>query len=177
MQRSHSESTISGSQTEGVPSTIPGASEGVPSEMKGESTHAERALNVWASNAIHVFLSLLAVTALAAAAIASVHMVARDIPALWRATGDTAQLLHGFVQDLLMLGIAAELALLLLFHRASAAVEVLLFVIARRLVGEQVNALELLLGSLALSSLIVVRFFFIHDRPKAFRRKAKAGHA
>jgi len=58
------------------------------------------------------------------------------------------------------------LGLLLLFHRATAAVEVVMFVIARRMVATDVTAFDLLMGSVALSALLVVRFYFLPGKPK-----------
>jgi len=56
--------------------------------------------------------------------------------------------------------------LLLLFHRASATIEVLMFVIARRLVATDVTAIDLLVGSVALTILMVVRFYFLPGKPE-----------
>jgi hypothetical protein len=47
--------------------------------------------------------------------------------------------------------IAAELALLFLFHRTSAAREVLIFIIARKMVTPGLSGLELLAGIAALA--------------------------
>jgi hypothetical protein len=58
------------------------------------------------------------------------------------------------------------LGLLLLFHRATAAVEVVMFVIARRMVATDVTAFDLLMGSIALSALMAVRFYFLPGKPK-----------
>jgi hypothetical protein len=66
----------------------------------------------------------------------------------------------------LLLAIAGELALLLLFHRATAAVEVVMFVIARRMVATDVTAFDLLMGSAALAALMAVRFYFLPGKPK-----------
>lgn len=55
---------------------------------------------------------------------------------------------------------------LLLFHRTGAAIEVVMFVIARRMVATDVSSLELLLGTAALAGLLVVRFYFLPGRPK-----------
>ena len=75
-------------------------------------------------------------------------------------------MLHQMLQNILLLAIAGELGLLLLFHRASAAVEVVMFVIARRMVATDVTALDLLMGSVALSALLVVRFYYLPGKPK-----------
>jgi len=64
----------------------------------------------------------------------------------------------------LLVAIAAELALLFLFHRTSAAIEVLIFVIARKMVISGISGLDLLAGVAALAGLVVIRFYFI--KPK-----------
>jgi hypothetical protein len=61
----------------------------------------------------------------------------------------------------LLVAIAAELALLFLFHRTSAAVEVLIFVIARKMVAPGISGVELLAGVAALAALVAIRFYFI----------------
>ncbi|HXQ69422.1 MAG TPA: hypothetical protein VN844_03005, partial [Pyrinomonadaceae bacterium] len=50
---------------------------------------------------------------------------------------------------------------LFLFHRTSAAIEVLIFVIARKMVISGISGLELIAGVAALVGLVVVRFYFI----------------
>jgi hypothetical protein len=84
---------------------------------------------------------------------------------LW-ATGNEYQTLHVILQSILLLAIAGELALLLLFHRTSAAVEVAMFVIARRMVATDATAFDLLMGSAAIAILLVVRFYFLPGKPK-----------
>jgi hypothetical protein len=69
--------------------------------------------------------------------------------------------LYQIIQNILLVAIAAELALLLLFHRTSAAIEVLIFVIARKMVTPGISGLELVLGTAALAGLIVVRFYYL----------------
>jgi hypothetical protein len=69
--------------------------------------------------------------------------------------------MHLIIQNILLVAIAGELALLLLFHRTSAAIEVLIFVIARKMVTPGISGLELLLGTAALAGLIVVRFYYL----------------
>ena len=130
-----------------------------------EETALERVFNRYMGNFIHVFLSLLAVLVMVAASISAVEIVYRDFPGLWKA-GNEYQTLHQMLQNILLLAIAGELGLLLLFHRASAAVEVVMFVIARRMVATDVTALDLLMGSVALSALLVVRFYYLPGKPK-----------
>jgi hypothetical protein len=109
---------------------------------------------------IHLFLSLLAILILAAAGIAAVETLIRDLPQLWRQSSEY-DALHQIIQSILLVAIAAELALLLLFHRTSAAIEVVIFVVARKMVAPGISGLELLLGTAALAGLIVVRFHYL----------------
>ena len=131
----------------------------------GEETRAERVIGRWAGDATHLFLSLLAVLILAAAIVATYQTVVRDFPKLLAPT-DEYQALAGIISSILLIAIAAELSLLLLFHRTSAAVEVIIFVIARKIVNPDIGALDLLLGVVALAGLLVVRFYFLPGRPK-----------
>jgi hypothetical protein len=130
-----------------------------------QETALERIFNRYMGNFIHVFLSVLAVLVMVAACISAVEIAYRDFPGLWKA-GNEYQTLHQMLQNILLLAIAGELGLLLLFHRASAAVEVVMFVIARRMVATDVTALDLLMGSVALSALLVVRFYYLPGKPK-----------
>ena len=97
----------------------------------GGETAPERFLDRYLGNTVHLFLSFLAILILVAAAIATVEIIIRDIPMLWRQTNQY-DALHQIIQDVLLVAIAAELALLFLFHRTSAAVEVLIFVKPQR---------------------------------------------
>jgi len=128
-------------------------------------TPLERYVNVHMGNFIHVFLTLLAVLVMAAACIALFQIVHHGFPQLWRVV-DEYKTLHQLLQEILLLAIAGELGLLLLFHRASAAVEVVMFVIARRMVATDVTSFDLLMGSAALSALLIVRFYFLPGKPK-----------
>lgn len=131
-----------------------------PDARSGGETAPERFLDRHLGNTVHLFLSFLAILILVAAAIATVEIILRDIPMLWRA-GNEYDALHEVIQDVLLVAIAAELALLFLFHRTSAAIEVLIFVIARKMVISGISGLELLVGAAALAGLVVVRFYFI----------------
>ena len=129
----------------------------------GGETAPERFLDRHLGNAVHLFLTFLAILILVAAAIATVEIIVRDVPLLWRHTNEY-DALHQIIQDVLLVAIAAELALLLLFHRTSAAVEVLIFVIARKMVISGISGLDLLAGIAALAGLVAIRFYFI--KPK-----------
>jgi uncharacterized membrane protein (DUF373 family) len=130
-----------------------------------EGTALERYFNSHVGNFIHVFLGVLAVLVMAAACISLFEIVIHDLPDLWRASNQY-QTLHLLLQKILLLAIAGELGLLLLFHRTSAAVEVVMFVIARKMVATDVTAFDLLMGSLALAILLAVRFYFLPGKPK-----------
>jgi uncharacterized membrane protein (DUF373 family) len=126
----------------------------------GSETAPERFLDRHLGNVVHFFLSLLAILILIAAAIATVVIVIRDFPMLWRAPSEY-EALHLIIQNVLLVAIAAELALLFLFHRTSAAIEVLIFVIARKMVISGISGLDLLAGVAALAGLVIIRFYFI----------------
>jgi len=102
---------------------------------------------------------------LVAAVIATYDTIVRDLPKLWQPT-DEYKALYDIIANILLIAIAAELGLLLLFHRTSAAIEVIIFVIARKLVSPEIKALDLLIGAAALSGLLVVRFYFLPGKPK-----------
>jgi len=131
----------------------------------GEETRVERAINRFTGDAIHLFLSLLSVLLLAAAVVATYDTLVRDFPKLL-VPSDEYKVLQDFISNILLIAIAAELGLLLLFHRTSAAIEVIIFVIARKIVTPQISALELLLSVAALAGLLVVRFYYLPGRPK-----------
>ncbi len=131
----------------------------------GAGTVLESNVNRYMGNYIHLFLSALAVLVMAAATISAVEIAYRGVPQLWM-TGNVYEALHVLLQNILLVAIAGELGLLLLFHRTSAAIEVVLFVIARRLVATDVSALDLLFGSVALAVLLAVRFYFLPGKPK-----------
>jgi uncharacterized membrane protein (DUF373 family) len=131
----------------------------------GEETAGERILNQYAGNVIHLFLSLLALVILAAAAVAAYETVVREFPKLWQPT-DEYKALQKVIENVLLVAIAAELALLLLFHRTSSAVEVIIFVIARKIVTPDITAVELVLSIAALVGLLIVRYYYLPGKPK-----------
>ena len=126
----------------------------------GGETAPERFLDRHLGNTVHLFLTFLAILILGAAAIATFEIIIHDVPQLWHQTNEY-DALHQIIQDVLLVAIAAELALLLLFHRTSAAIEVLIFVIARKMVITGISGLDLLAGVAALAALVVIRFYFI----------------
>ncbi|HJU56837.1 MAG TPA: hypothetical protein VJ715_19790 [Pyrinomonadaceae bacterium] len=131
----------------------------------GEVTAVERILNQYAGNVIHLFLSLLALVILAAAAVAAYETVVREFPKLWQPT-DEYKALQQVIENILLVAIAAELALLLLFHRTSSAVEVIIFVVARKIVTPDITAVELVLSIAALAGLLIVRYYYLPGKPK-----------
>jgi hypothetical protein len=132
-------------------------------QATGGESAPERFLDRHLGNVVHLFLTLLAILILVAAGIATVEIIIRDFPQLWRNASEY-EALHAIIQNILLVAIAAELALLLLFHRTSAAIEVLIFVIARKMVVQGISGLDLLAGVAALTGLVIVRFFFIKER-------------
>ena len=131
----------------------------------GDETRVESFVNRHLGNAIHMFLSLLALLILGAAVIGAYDTVVREFPKLL-APVDEYQVLQQIIQNILLVAIAAELGLLLLFHRTSAAVEVIIFVVARKMVSPEVTALDLLICVTALIMLIIVRFHYLPGKVK-----------
>jgi len=126
----------------------------------GEETGAELTVSKNLATVIHLFLSALAVLLLAAAAIAAFDTVVRDFPALWQQQDEYGVLLK-IIDKLLLIAITAEFALLLLFRRLSAAVEVVVFVLARKTVNPDITALDLSLCAAAIAGLVVLRFYYL----------------
>jgi hypothetical protein len=127
-------------------------------------TKIESLLDLYISNGIHVFLSVLAALVFVAAVIATFDVIVRDFPKLWHPANEY-DILHSVLQKVLLIAITAELGLLLLYHRTTAAVEVVIFVIARRLVAAEITGMDLLLGVVALAALVVLRFYYLPRVP------------
>lgn len=138
--------------------------DGAPT-LGGEGSAVERVINHWIGGAIHLFLSILSVFILAAAAVASYDTAVTEFPLLF-AHGEEYDVLQKIIQNILLIAIAAELGLLLLYHRTSAAVEVIIFVIARKIVSPEITSLDLLLSVAALAGLLVARFYYLPGKPK-----------
>jgi hypothetical protein len=134
------------------------------SARTGEAPALEVFLDRYVGNGIHLFLSLLAIVIVVAAAIALVDVLIRDFPQLWQRTGNEYDVLHHVIQSILLVAIAGELGLLLLFHRAGAAIEVIIFVVARKMVTPDISGVELLLGSASLIGLVAARRYFIREK-------------
>ena len=96
----------------------------------GGETRVEFVLNRWVGEATHLLLSLLSVFILAAAAVAAYDTAVTEVPKLFTAA-EEHDALQKIIQNVLLVAIAAELGLLMLFHRTSTAVEFIIFVIVR----------------------------------------------
>jgi hypothetical protein len=139
--------------------------EGGPEETVRHNPILERFVNRYLGNAILLFLSALSVIVVAAAAITAYETIVRDFPLLWQPTNEYDSL-QRIIENILLVAIAAELGLLLLFHRTSAAVEIVIFIIARKMVNPTISSLDLLAGALALAGLIVVRHYYLSNENK-----------
>ncbi len=126
----------------------------------GEETKAELFIANYVAVGIHLFLSALAVLLLIAAVIGAYETVLREFPALWQPKDEYSSLLK-IIESLLLIAIAAEFGLLLLFRRLSAAVEVVVFVLARKTINPEITALDLTLCAAAIAGLIVLRFYYL----------------
>jgi len=153
---------ISTRQTNAQPEHI---AEAETETRTGKQLSLEKWLERHVGNLIHVFLSLLALLTFVAAVIAAGDVVVRDFPKLWQRT-DEYSVLQDILLTILLIAIAAELGLLLLFHRTTAAVEVIIFIIARKLVSPEITLVGLLLGTTAIIGLVITRFYFLPGRMK-----------
>src|SRR5262249_40253815 len=125
-----------------------------------EHSASEAFFNRYVGRCIHLFLSLLSLLILVGAILATWDAIRHELPLLWRPQqASEYAALQGLVQTVFLIAIAGELGLLLLFHRPRAAVEVIILVIARKLVTPQISALDLLLGVAALAIMFLVRFY------------------
>ncbi|GAC1398387.1 MAG: hypothetical protein NVSMB56_13360 [Pyrinomonadaceae bacterium] len=125
----------------------------------------ERYLSNYLGNGIHLFLVILSVLIMGAALVATYDTVVRDFPKLLKPSNEYEEL-SGIIQNILLIAIAAELGLLFLFHRSSAAIEIIIFVVARKIVNPKISAIDLLLSVAALAILLVVRFYYLPGKPK-----------
>lgn len=126
----------------------------------GEETKVELVIANYVAVGIHLFLSALAVLLLVAAVIGAYETVVREFPALWQPKDEYSSL-QKIIETLLLIAIAAEFGLLLLFRRLSAAVEVVVFVLARKTVNPDITALDLLMCAAAIAGLVVLRFYYL----------------
>ncbi len=131
----------------------------------GEESEAELYFSKYLATVIHLFLSGLAVLLLAAAAIGTFQTVIRDFPMLWQPQDEYSSLLR-IIETLLLIAIAAEFGLLLLFRRLSAAVEVVVFVLARKTVNPDITSLDLALCAAAIAGLVILRYYYLPGETK-----------
>lgn len=131
----------------------------------GGETKLEKWIAMYLGNTIHLCFSLLALLIFIAAIIATVNTVIRDFPQLWQPANEYI-ILQKLVESILLIAIALELALLLIFHRTTAVVEVMIFVIAHKMVSPDTTIVGLLIGTGAVIGLIIVRFYFLPGRVK-----------
>ncbi len=127
----------------------------------GEESKAELVISNYLAKVIHLFLAVLAVLLLAGSAIATFDTIVRDFPLLLQAPQDEYAVLLRVIEHLLLIAIAVEFALLLLFRRMSAVVEVVVFVLARKTVNPDIGALDLVLCAGAIAGLIIIRFYYL----------------
>ena len=127
----------------------------------GEESKAELVISDYLAKVIHLFLSVLAVLLLIGGAIATYDTVVRDFPLLLQAPQNEYAVLLRLIEHLLLIAIAVEFALLLLFRRMSAVVEVVVFVLARKTVNPEIGALDLVLCAGAIAGLVVLRFYYL----------------
>jgi len=127
----------------------------------GEETSLERAISNYLGVGIHLFLSVLALLLLVAAIITTYDTVVQEFPSLWKKPEDEYVVLLKIIENILLIAIAAEFALILLFQRMSAVVEVMVFVLAREAVNPKVTAFELVLCVAAIAGLVVVRHYYL----------------
>jgi hypothetical protein len=127
----------------------------------GEESKAEVVISDFLGKVIHLFLALLAVLLLVGSAIALFDTVIRDFPLLLQAPQDEYAVLLRVIEHILLIAIAVEFALLLLFRRMSAVVEVVVFVLARKTVNPEIGALDLVLCAGAIAGLIVIKYYYL----------------
>jgi hypothetical protein len=127
----------------------------------GEESQAAQVIGNYLGKTTHLFLSALALLMLIAAVVAAYDTVVRDFPALLSPSTDEYAALQKIIGNLLLIAIAAEFALLLLFHRMSAAVEVVVFVVARKTVSPEITAVDLALCAAAIAGLIILRYYYL----------------
>ena len=132
----------------------------------GEESKVEIEVGNFIAKIIHVFLSVLAVLLLVAGAIATYDTVISDFPTLWRTSENEYAALLKIIDNLLLVAIAVEFSLLLLFRRMTAVVEVVVFVLARKTVNPDNGAVELLLCAAAIAGLIILQHYFLPTKAK-----------
>jgi len=132
----------------------------------GEESASELVIGNFLAKVIHLFLAVLAVLLIAASAIATYDTVIRDFPSLWADPQNEYVVLLRLIEHLLLIAIAVEFALLLVFRRMSAVVEVVVFVLARKTINPDNGAVELILCAAGIAGLVVLQYYFLPGRTK-----------
>ena len=132
----------------------------------GEESKVEIEVGNFIAKIIHIFLSVLAILLVVAGAIAIYDTVISDFPTLWRTSENEYAALLKIIDNLLLVAIAVEFSLLLLFRRMTAVVEVVVFVLARKTVNPDNGAVELLLCAVAIAGLIILQHYFLPAKAK-----------
>jgi hypothetical protein len=136
-----------------------------PESVSGTQSQWARTLGNSLARAIHGFLMVLSFVVVAAAVVALYDTVTRNFPAFFEPQSQY-DVLGKIISTVLLIAIAAEIGLLLLSHRTTAAIEVIILVVARKIVSPETTALEILLSVIALCALVIVRSYFLPGRPK-----------
>jgi hypothetical protein len=146
--------------------TIKGYKKEASTETRtGSEFNIERYIERYLGNSIHLFLSFLALVIFVAAMIGSFDTIIRDFPKLWQPVDEYA-VLQKIIENILLIAIAAEFALLLMFHRTSAAVEVIIILIARKMISPTITMLDLLIGVTAIIGMVIMRKRYLPGEPK-----------
>ena len=85
--------------------------------------------------------------------------------------GDFYPAFEGVLSDILLIVIGIELAILLIKRRPESVVELMFFVVARRMLVNVHEPLEILIGVAAIAGLFAIRKYLEHATPK--RQKLK----
>lgn len=83
----------------------------------GRQTAIERLIDEYLGTTIHLFLSVLAVLILIAAAIAAFEIIFHEFPKLWQQPNEY-DVLHQIIQSILLVAIAAELIIVRFYYVA-----------------------------------------------------------
>jgi len=146
--------------------TIKGYKKEASTETRtGSEFKIERYIERYLGNGIHLFLSFLAFVIFVAAIIGAFDTIIRDFPKLWQSV-DEYTVLQKIIENILLIAIAAEFALLLMFHRTSAAVEVIIILIARKMISPTITMLDLLIGVAAIIGMVIMRKRYLPGEPK-----------
>jgi hypothetical protein len=136
-----------------------------PEASTSTQSRLERTVNLHVARGIHAFLSVLAVVVVVAAVFAVFDTVTRDFAGFFDHQSQY-NVLQQIISNILLIAIAGEIGLLLLYHRTTAAIEVIILVVARKIVSPETSSLEILMSVVALCALIITRTYFLPGQPK-----------